>query len=437
MRAALLRLLPALLAVAASASAANWPQWRGPFLNGSTTETGLPESWSKTENVAWATALPGDSAATPIVWEDRVFVSSVHARTRDLLAICVDAASGRILWQHKTGKDRQTLGDNNRASPSAVTDGRTVWFYYGTGTLVAFDVQGRRLWTRELEEDYGEIVIKWGNSSSPLLYQGTLYIPVLQNRDPKAYIYGKGSDRTGPLESFLLAIDPATGETRWRHVRKTDATKESIESYATPMPFEAYPRPQVVLHAGEYVTGHDAATGQEVWRWEFSPHNRKVWQRTVSSAVTHQGWVYVGRPRHRTFYALKPTGTSTLSDDIVAWRTDENTPDAVTPLLYRDRLYIVHGPRRVITCLDPRTGARHWEGKLPVRPPVRASPTGADGKVYLISKGGDACVLAAGDAFRVLSTPKMGEGPCRASISAAGGRLFIRTGKHLYCVAEP
>ncbi|MBM4041542.1 MAG: PQQ-like beta-propeller repeat protein [Planctomycetes bacterium] len=430
-------------AVSGSAFAENWPQWRGPLFNGSTTETGLPTAWNveTKQNVAWVAPMPGPAAATPAIWGDRVFISSVDKDTKDLVALCLDAKTGKELWRKAVGKDRKApVGSNNMACPSPVTDGKTVWFYYGTGQLVAFDFDGKQLWARELEKDYGEFVVKYGYSSSPLLYKGRLYVLVMQNAS--AQKYGRTHDRrTEPLESFLLALDPASGKTLWKHVRETTATDESVETYLSPIPYESSGRAEIIIPGGECVTGHDAETGAELWRWWYQPADRQTWQRTVNSATPGDGLVYAVRPKHRSLYAIKGGGKGELGADGLAWRLDQNVPDVITPLLYQGRLYVANDGSRVFVCLDAKTGKKLWEANLASLPNLemkgvlRASPTAADGKVYVISQNGEVAVLAAGDEFKVLSRTEMGEGPCTASIAIAGGKLFIRTAKSLYCIS--
>ncbi len=418
------------------ARAENWPQWRGPFSNGSTTEPGLPSSWDVKEktNVAWVAPMPGPGAATPIVWGDRVFVSSVDRETKDLLALRLDGATGKVLWQKAVGRDRKApVGGNNMACPSPVTDGKTVWFYYGTGQLIAFDLDGKDLWSRELEKDYGEFVVKYGYSSSPLLYKGRLYVLVMQNAS--AQKYNRTHDkRSEPLESFLLALDPATGKTLWKHVRPTTATDESVETYLSPIPYEGSGRAEIIIPGGECVTGHDAETGAELWRWWYQPADRQVWQRTVNSATPGDGLIYAVRPKNRSVYAIKGGGKGELGAGDLAWRLDQTVPDVLTPLLYQGRLYVANDGSRVMACLDAKTGKKLWEHSLEMKGVLRASFTAGDGKVYVISQNGEVAVLAAGDEFKVLSRIQMGEGPCQASIAIAGGRLFIRTAKSLYCI---
>ena len=195
-----------LFSAAAPLHAGNWPQFRGPSFNGSTPEKGLPTQWSPTENIAWSATLPGPSAATPAVWEDHVFVSSTDPESNSLKALCFDRISGKLLWQRDvaTGINRDSRSDF--ASPSPATDGKLVVFFYGNGEMAAFDFSGHQLWRRQIQKDYGEFAFFWTFSSSPLLFDGKLYLQVLQRDVP---IEGRGlKDRKN--RSYILAMKPET-----------------------------------------------------------------------------------------------------------------------------------------------------------------------------------------------------------------------------------
>lgn len=422
-------LLFALLAHIAHAE--NWPQWRGPFLNGSTTEANLPTTFSRTENVAWATPMPGPSGATPIVWGDRVFVSTVDSAANDLLALCLDIKTGKVLWSRKTGKDRKTPR-NNMASPSPIADGKTVYFFYGTASLFAFDYGGQLLWQRDLERDHGYNTLMFGYSSSPLLHEGKLYIIAIRNTRRDRY----RSAPPGRADSYLLAINAKTGRDVWKQIRPTDARDEAQEAYSTAIPFERDGRADILVFGADYLTGHDPDTGKERWRWaSYNPTHIHHW-RIIPSPVVAGDIVFVPGPKHSRGFAIRPEGTGKLGRKQVAWTFDKHIPDASTPLVYKGSLYLLDDDSKVLTCFDPQTGEQKWQGRLRTRAVIRASLTGADDKLYIISERHEALVLAA-DRFQILHRTTMGtRGLSRSTIVAAQGRLFIRTPDKLYCIAQ-
>jgi outer membrane protein assembly factor BamB len=162
-----------------NAWAENWPHWRGPAYNGSSAETGLPAEWSKTENVAWSVPLPGPSGATPVIWDNYVFVSSTDLKNQALLVVAVDRKTGSVLWQRQIASGIRRDERTTLANPSPSTDGKRVIFFYGNGELVAFDFQGVKLWSRNIETDYGQFAFLWAFSSTPLLFGNVLYLQVL------------------------------------------------------------------------------------------------------------------------------------------------------------------------------------------------------------------------------------------------------------------
>jgi outer membrane protein assembly factor BamB len=413
--------------------AENWPQWRGPYFNGSTTETNLPTQWSKTENVAWSTPLPGQSGATPAVWDENVFVSSPDEQ-KDLLLLCLDSKTGQVRWQKvvAAGEDRQK-GLNNMASPSPVTDGKSVFGLYGTGDLAAYDFSGQERWKRNLAKDYGRFAIMWIYGSSPMLYGGKLYVQVLQ-RNPCPDDYTHAQDGKPERESYLLCLDPRSGKTLWRHVRPTDAVDEAQEAYSTPVPYVGQSGVEILIAGGNYVTAHAPDTGAELWRCGGLNVRQEHWWRTVPSPVVADGLVVACGPKRDPVLAIKDGGKGLVTDTQIAWKFKEFPSDCVTPLAYQHKLFVLDGDRQMMSCLEPQTGATKWQGNLGVREIFRASPTGADGKVYCLSENGTVVVLEAGDAFKILSTILMGESPVRSSIAVAHGDLFIRTAKNLYCV---
>jgi len=412
-----------------AALARDWPQWRGPFLNGSTDEKNLPVEFGRTENVAWVNPLPGAASSTPIVSGGRVFVSSTDSESKDLLGLCFDVKSGEQLWRKKlaTAESKFNRG-NNMASPSPVCDGKNVYFLYGNGELVGVDFAGNKLWSRNLVKEYGALSLLFGYSSSPLYYDGRLYV-VVQRRDKM--------ENGKKLDSFLLAIDPNSGEDLWKHERKTDAVGEALEAYNTPIFFENKGHTEIVIAGSDHITGHDPQSGEEFWRFGFNPSKETTWN-TVPTPVTGQGIIYAAIGRGSRIIALKTGRRGTLSAKDVAWTFDGPCPDVSSPLYYKGNVYVLDGKKtRIVTCLDAKTGQQKWQVRLPGSGPWWASMTASDDKIYCMSKAGDVVVLAANDKqLKVISHISLNEKPCQSSIVIADGYLFIRTARNLFCVGK-
>lgn len=433
-----IRLFALLAAGTVALEAATWPHWRGPFFNGASTATNLPASFSKTENVRWTADLPGPSAATPIVWGDHVFISSTDDADQSLLALCFDRRTGKELWRHRVADRSRRDEMSNFASPSPVTDGQRVFFFYGDGNLLGFDLGGKLLWSRSLTKDYGEFAFQWTFASTPLLFDGKLYVQVLQRNVP---VNGRGR-KDGPIDSFLLALDPATGKELWRHVRPSDAVAESHESYASPLPFTFKGRTEILIAGGDCLTGQDPATGRELWRWgTWNPRKIPHW-RLVPSPVAGDGVVLACAPKGDPIYAIKAGGEGKLGDSAIAWKSDrqrEVTSDVPTPLFYLGDFFILSDLRKSLARVEPATGKVKWLIATPGNAKYEASPTGADGKIYLLNFRAEAVVVDAADG-KVLHRAEFGDASddrTRSSIAAVDHELFIRTNRKLYCVGAP
>ena len=247
------------LAAAVAAPPGNWPQWRGPEMNGTTVATNLPVRWSATENITWKLAMPDFSGSTPIIWNDHIFLNVADGTELYLLA--VDRTKGTERWKTHLGSGNAKVRKQNMSSPSPVTDGKTVWVMTGTGVLKAVDFNGRELWARDIQKDYGRFGLNWGYASSPLLVRDTLFVQVLhgmKTHDP----------------SYVMRIDKKTGKTVWRVERPTDAVRESPDSYTTPALWKYGKQTEIVITGGDYITGHDPATGKELWLRESAEGNR-------------------------------------------------------------------------------------------------------------------------------------------------------------------
>ena len=418
--------------------AGNWAHWRGPNFDGSSPEKNLPDDFSKTNGVKWVTALPGPSAATPIIWADTVFISSTDTKTKTLRAMAFDRQTGKELWNQEVAPRVSQDNNSNFASPSPTTDGTLVWFLYGTGDLVAFDFKGSKVWSRNLEQEYSPFAYQWTYGASPTLFDGRLYVQVLNRDEP---VHGRGK-KDGPGESYLLALEPKTGKEIWRHVRPSEAAAESQEAYSTPIPFTHGGRTEILISGGDCLTGHEAQTGKELWRWgSWNPGKIGHW-RLVPSPVASEHAALVCAPKGSPVFAVKHGLSGKQADSALLWTSAEQrdvSSDVATPLLYQGRFYILNGEKKLLARVDPATGKPDWIGDLVARPKIESSPTGADGKIYFQNFKGEVMIVAADKEFKLLRTIPMGdEGDdrLRSVISVAEGNLFIRTGSKLYCVGK-
>ena len=427
-----------MMLVSTSTLADDWPHWRGPNFNGSSDETGLATHWSRTEGLAWTAILPGPSAATPVVHGRYLFVSSTDPDNGQLLALCFDAVTGHLKWEKEVsvGEVRRDNG-SNFASCSPVTDGKMVVFFYGTGQLVAYGMEGNALWKRDIQEDYGEFAFLWTYASSPLIHDGRLYLQVLQRDVP---VEGRGFEDQ-PNESYLLALVPETGESLWKVFRASEAVAESRESFSSPVVATVNGITQILVAGGDDVTGHDPATGEELWRWgTWNPSRIEHW-RFVPSPVASTDVVLVCAPKKSPVYAVKGGGEGELDDDALAWTSKDRsvlTSDVPTPAFYGGDFFILSDLRKTLARVEPTTGEIKWSAPTPGSAKYEASPTVVDNKVYLINFVGDVVIYDAtsGQELNTISMAEPADDPIRSTVVAANGRLYIRTNDHLYCVAS-
>jgi outer membrane protein assembly factor BamB len=399
----------------AAPSAENWPQWRGPSLNGLSGEKNLPVRWSKTENVTWKLAMPAWSGSTPIVWGDRIFLNV--AEGSELYLWCVDRTRGVPIWKQPLGGGNVRMRKQNMSSPSPVTDGRHVWVMTGTGILKQFDFDGKEGWTRDIQKDYGRFGLNWGYGSSPLLHEGALYVQVLhgmKTHDP----------------SYLLRIDATTGRTVWRVERPTRARVESPDSYTTPALVRSGAVTEIIVTGGDVVTGHDPATGEERWRADGLNPTNDANYRIVASPVVYGDLVFAPS-RERPILALRAGGRGDVTKSHVVWSFG-NGPDVPTPVTDGTYLYVIND-RGIMWCLDARTGQEIYSRKR-LRPGTySASAVLADGKIYITNEDGVTSVVSAGPTFEVVSENDLDDYTL-SSPAVSDGQIFIRTTQFLHCI---
>jgi outer membrane protein assembly factor BamB len=431
--------LPLALALAAAApfaQAENWPNWRGPNLDGSSPEKNLPAKFSKTEGVKWAVDVPAIAASVPVVWGDKVFLTAPIVEKQQLVGLCYDAKTGKELWRKVvTEGGPQWDNKSNLASPSPVTDGEHVIFLFADAVAASYDLSGNLQWRRDFKETHGAFATQWTYGSSPMLetfeFQGF----------PKGT---PGKDMT----SYILAVDPATGKDLWKQLRKTPAEVESLEAFSSPTFADHDGKRVMLISGGDTLTLHDAATGSEYARlttWNLAGEGYNKFFRLVPSPVVGEGIALVCAPKNSPVFAMPLSSKGNEIQPL--WTSDpkEVTTDVSTPAFYEGSFYVLDSGRRTVSRVEPKTGKVLWTGETGSKAKFESSPTVADGKIYMTNFWGDVYVVkAGGDKFELLSVNEMGNGSkpngdaasCRSSIAAANGCLFIRTQDKLYCVGQ-
>jgi outer membrane protein assembly factor BamB len=425
-----------LLALAGSAWG-NWPQWRGPNSNGSATGArSLPVKWTQTENVLWRTKMPSWSAATPIVWNETIFVTSAEEgflrlgergepgsekRNPDkIYLIALNRKDGSIRWRNEIDSGNRLYRKQNSASPSPITDGERVWIMTGNGKFACFTMDGKPLWKRDIQAEYGAFGLNHGYASTPLLYKDRLYVQVL---------HGMKTDDP----SYIFAVDKNTGKTTWKVERPTDAKSESPDNYATPQITTVDGKPQLVISGADYVTGHDLTTGKELWRiGGFNPTDNFA-NRTIASSVVIGGNIFTTSTRGRPFIAFRAGGSGDITGKRELWKNNLGA-DVPTPTTDGKYIYVLNDIG-IIHCLEAETGKPVYEGKRIENGTYSSSPLLADGKLYFTNEDGTTTVVNAGPQFEILGVNKL-DSHTLASPVAVDDQIFIRTAEYLYCIQK-
>lgn len=416
-----LRWLPLSLVVLAPffARAENWPQWRGARLDGVSEEADLPTEWSATENIAWRLPLPGPGGSTPVVWGDRIFLTTSDGG-EDIKLLCV-GTGGEKLWEQTLGGGNQVVrGDEgNYASNSPCTDGQHVWAMAANGPLACYDFEGNEVWKIDLAERYGKFNIAFGLSSTPVLDGDRLYLQLIH---------------TGG--AYVVALDTQSGSEIWKHDRQSDATDECEHSYASPVLYRDAEREFLLTHGADYIIAHRLNDGAEIWRCGgLNPPPNSPYRpdfRFVASPVAVPGLIVVPSCKEGLVIGLRPTGKGdiTAKPRMRAWQY-ENTPDVPSPLVHDGLVYLCD-EGGVLTCLEADSGEVLYSERTHADR-HRASPVYGDGKLYLTARDGTVSVVKAGREFELLATNALDEA-IAASPAIAGGKIYLRTYDALYCI---
>lgn len=417
-------ILAALLVAActAGARADNWPQWRGLKNDGHSAEKGLPTEWSADKNVVWKLQMPGMGASTPVVWGDKIFLTSVDGD--DIVLLCA-GTDGKVKWKQPvsaTGKTRYrnpSGADVSDASASCSTDGKHVWAFAGNGSLACFTTDGKEVWKEDLQK-YGKFHIQFGIHWTPVLYKGKLYQQVMH----------RGAQ-------LVVALDAATGKEVWKKDRPGYSKGESPDVYASAFIWEGEGGPLLIAHGNDFCTAHKLEDGSEVWRVSgLNPTTHRAW-RFVSNPLITPDLIVVPSCKEGPTVGLNPVGAKgEISPDNKAelWRLPASvnfrTPDVVTPVRVDDVLYVTgHGP---FWALEAKTGKVLYKENLSKGSHWANMVTG-DGKIYVTSEGGATDVIAAGKEFKKLATNTLPD-KVFAGPAIADGRLYYRGYGYLWAI---
>ncbi|MFO0919896.1 MAG: PQQ-binding-like beta-propeller repeat protein [Planctomycetaceae bacterium] len=406
-----------------SLQADNWPSWRGPTNNGLCTEHRFPVKWSPTEHVAWKLDLPGQAGATPVVWDDRIFLTSVDSEGR-LLLMAV-STEGKEVWRRTLAVGNKVVrGDEgNSASPSPVTDGKYVWAMMAQGTLACFDFNGEEIWKFNVEERYGKLNIAFGLTSSPVLDDGVLYLQM---------IHGEGDPKT--REACVVALTAATGQQIWRVDRPSDGEAENEHSYASPIMYTDSKQKYLLTHGADYIVAHRLTDGAEIWRCG-ELNKRAKYDKTlrfVASPAAVPGLIVVPTAKAGPVVALRPDGHGDITADKTfrIWEY-KRTPDVPSPVIHDGIIYLCM-ENGTLTTLNAETGKDYYTQRFHSHN-HRASPVLAGDKLYMTARDGRVTVVKTGQKFELLAENDIDE-DMSSSPAFSNGTIYLRTFERLWAI---
>jgi outer membrane protein assembly factor BamB len=378
-----------------------WPRLRGPDGQGTTFDTALPLHWGPRENVVWKTEVPGRGNSSPVIWDDRIFLTTASHDGQERTLVCYARPDGRLFWQHAAPSPaaRETLYKKNTfASSTPVTDGQRVIAFFGNSGLLCVDLDGHQQW----HADLGLFPTMHGPGTSPVLYKDEVICIQYQN-------HGK---------SLFVAFEKRTGAELWHR------DCEHATSWSTPVVLRIGDRDELVYNGASYIAGYDPRDGKEIWRVTgTSPE-------AIPTAVVGGGLLYSASGRNGPTMAIRPISTGDITETNVVWRNLRGGPHVPSPLYYEGRVYIVNDTG-IATCIDAADGRTVWQHRLRGR--FSMSPIVAEGRILVTSEEGRSTIFQAGDTFHVIAENDLDE-PVLATPALLGGRLYFRSATHLWCV---
>lgn len=390
----------------------NWTQFRGPGGQGKSTETNLPLKWSLTENIAWKTPIPGNAWSSPIVYEERIFLTSAEEEGKSCRVICVNRADGTIAWNKEV--HRQTPArmreQNSYATPTPVTDGRQVYAVFFDGTAVAVDFSGNLVWKNSDFKFYS----LHGLGASPILAQGKLIMPF----DGSSREEERVGWKTPWQKAAILAWDTATGKVLW-----TGRRGDSRVGHVTPILVDN--ENQLISAGGDKVQGFDVHTGEQIWS-VFSQG-----EGVTPTPVIGDGMIFTSSGfEEPTIRAIRLGGQGNITDTHIAWEQKKGVPVLASPLLVSPYLYTISRDN-ILFCIEEATGEVVWQERL--SGVHSASPIYAEGRIYILSEEGVTLVLRPGDKYDEIARNSV-DGVCKATMVVSHGHFYIRSSTNLYCI---
>ena len=381
-----------------------WARWRGPSGQGVVGGTGYPDKWAGTQNVLWKVRVAGNGNSSPIVWRDRILLTTAQQGGSRLSLLAFRRSDGGQLWEAvaPAGRSDSPHYKNGYASATPATDGERVYVSFGSRGLFAFDLDGKLLWQRDL----GRISNYHGAAGSPLLYKDRIIL--YQDQDSGG---------------FIAAFSTQTGQQMWRTARQASV------GWGTPIAVRVGDHDEVIVNGQSHVVAYDPNTGRELWRCSGTSYE------VIPTPVVGYGLVFCASGRVGPTLAIRPGGQGDVTNSHLAWSTPRGSPFVPSPILYGEQLYTVNDMASIVTSFEATSGRVLWQGRLGIaqREGFSASPIAVDGKVFFTNDDGETFVLRAGPTFQLMHVNNIGERTL-ASPALVDGRWYIRTDQHLFAI---